>query len=628
MDDDCPWTDERLAAVQTSLRSSGHGFVDGSFGQDRFKWGKLDKVKVHWRRVSELSSTSTLFGDVIDPSSVRQGRIGDCFFIAALSLLCSKPDAIRRLFVTPDINPEGLYCIQFFKQGRWQRVVIDDYLPVRRVVTKGRTSYKFLLGRSTLANVFWVSLVEKAYAKLYGSYRAISGGNVSEALVDLTGTPVHDYSLDATDFKEKQFWAHLLDVCARDRLVGCAMCRPPSADDDDDDDDGQASSPSGIVANHAYSVHSVVRVRIDGKIRRLLQVKNPQGSSTFSGAFSSLTDDARRVLGDAATSQTGGGMFWMTWNEFRREFNRVYVCHWATALSACVQSSWTATTSGGCTDYASCRTNPIFVAAGGVVAIGLQQRDRRFGRPNEPITYPMIGVTILRMPTPPDNPFVITSPDDIVARTSFWNKRDVAIEVGRLEHPVLVMPSTHAPGVTGDFVLNVYTAAGSSASSSSGEPSSIQKRHTDLLSVSCDGEWSAGSGGGPSSATFASNPKFVLSLDPDQQRPPQEPVTVFIGLRQDSPANARAGIGVVVLRRAQYALEALQGPCAALDRTWFEGKTTFTNREEVSRVLTLSPASFPVVIVPCTWAPATSACAFTLTVYGRRPCRLRLQEHR
>lgn len=126
------------------------------------------------------------------------------------------------------------------------------------------------------------------------------------------------------------------------------------------------------------------------------QVKNPQGSSTFSGAFSSLTDDARRVLGDAATSQTGGGMFWMTWNEFRREFNRVYVCHWATALSACVQSSWTATTSGGCTDYASCRTNPIFVAAGGVVAIGLQQRDRRFGRPNEPITYPMIGVTILR----------------------------------------------------------------------------------------------------------------------------------------------------------------------------------------------------------------------------------------
>ena len=36
-------------------------------------------------------------------------------------------------------------------------------------------------------DVFWPSIVEKAYAKLHGSYSILQGGSVADALVDLTG---------------------------------------------------------------------------------------------------------------------------------------------------------------------------------------------------------------------------------------------------------------------------------------------------------------------------------------------------------------------------------------------------------------------------------------------------------
>lgn len=98
----------------------------------------------------------------------------------------------------------------------------------------------------------WVSILEKAYAKLHGSYEALEGGLVQDALVDLTGGAGEEIDMRSAeaqiDLASGRLWSQLLRFKQEGFLLGAGS---PSGSD-------VHVSSSGIVQGHAYSILQVM----------------------------------------------------------------------------------------------------------------------------------------------------------------------------------------------------------------------------------------------------------------------------------------------------------------------------------------------------------------------------------
>lgn len=158
--------------------------------------GKVDAEGASsiWARLSDVSEAAYVFNDY-DPKvkhfgRVFQGGLQNAYFVEALQAISLRPKLAKQLFFHFDVQ-KAIYVVRLYKNGQWARVEIDDFIPSDYMGNPIACQSEYF------PNVLWPTLVEKAYAKVhtrrgvrgtYGGWECIGeGGNVDEALTDLTG---------------------------------------------------------------------------------------------------------------------------------------------------------------------------------------------------------------------------------------------------------------------------------------------------------------------------------------------------------------------------------------------------------------------------------------------------------
>ncbi|NXT10206.1 CAN14 protein, partial [Prunella fulvescens] len=303
-------------------------FTDDTFPADISSIGTGALLKklprnLQWKRPHALHKSPVFYAANKKQLDLCQGLVENCWFLAALEALTFHQDILAA--VVPQNQSferkyAGIFHFRFWHFGEWIDVVVDDRLPVNE-------AGELLFVSSVYKNVFWGALLEKAYAKLYGSYEDLQIGQVSEALVDFTGGVNTRIKLAEAP---PDLWDMLTRATYSRSLMGCQTHLG-------------VSFPSvslsciqttkvlknGLVAGHAYTVTGIRKVTCQYGPENLVRLRNPWGKIEWKGDWSDssykweLLSPKEKIL---LRKKKDDGEFWMSLRDFKIHFVDLVIC--------------------------------------------------------------------------------------------------------------------------------------------------------------------------------------------------------------------------------------------------------------------------------------------------------------
>ena len=309
-----------------------------------------------------------IIGDA-DPSDIKQGTVGDCWLLSAISAMAEFDGAIHALFAnTPGLDEmprdgPNEYVVTLYDLETWEPrdVRVDERLAMNPNRPKN------LLGASPSEDgELWVPYLEKAVAAHCGGWDEIEGGNCPHAWAMLTGckqqytiTKESDgrYAIWGMQHPTSGYWEEQTNSSVRNRGRSMWPMRWPDEGGGGDVDErfdrdqlfakmaawdeahfivgcstegnDDSTKTDGIVDGHAYTVLRSV-VNVAGSGHDLVQVRNPWGSGEFETGMwdddGPGWDEFPDVKAELKPVARDDGVFWMSKEEFFKYFTRVYVC--------------------------------------------------------------------------------------------------------------------------------------------------------------------------------------------------------------------------------------------------------------------------------------------------------------
>uniref|UniRef100_A0A3P8X0X2 Calpain 2, (m/II) large subunit b n=1 Tax=Cynoglossus semilaevis TaxID=244447 RepID=A0A3P8X0X2_CYNSE len=466
------YLNQDFGTLRAQCQSSGKLFCDPMFPTVPESLGFKElgrnsfKIRgVTWKRPTELVSNPEFILGGATRTDICQGALGDCWLLAAIASLTLNEYVMARVVPTDQgfgSDYAGIFHFQFWQFGEWVDVVIDDRLPVK--------DGELMFVHSAEGREFWSALLEKAYAKVNGCYEALSGGSTTEGFEDFTGGIAENFDLQHPPSNLFYIIKKALDAGA---LLGCSIDITSAAD-------SEAVTRQKLVKGHAYSLTGAAEVNYRGRQEKLVRMRNPWGQVEWTGAWSDGSSEWNNVQGECPNANAEDGEFWMSYNDFIRNYSRVEVCtltpdaitddsvkHWSVNK---FDSSWRrGSTAGGCRNHPyTFWMNPQFVIKldeedddpddgvnGCSFVVGLIQKNRRRLRKQGEDMH-TVGFAIYEFhgqrEVHLDKNFFLTHAQTAKSET-FINLREVSTRFRLPPGEYLIVPSTFEPHLNGDFCI-------------------------------------------------------------------------------------------------------------------------------------------------------------------------------
>jgi len=312
------WEDDAVELLQTSVMQiqASPPSLKEDVGANMQHSKMFGRQGVQWTDISSLQHNMSLVNDGIEIipqdgpefDDIQQGQLGDCYFLAALAVIAyNQPAAIEAMFVDRGKWSEGIYTTEW-NIPPWSplRVAVNDLVP-------GANGRVFLSHPND--GVMWPLVLEKSFAKIYGSYMAIAAGNPGQVLKSILKVPVHRYvqGIDAD-----------ADVFAK-MQEGIKNKFPMTF---------ASAGGHGIVAHHAYGILDVSENYLD--YGKCVRVYNPWNFNRYEGTIKNQPSDQ--------------GDYWITYKEYFDVATRTYIAHY---ISDNTMADYTINLNDGVTNMAA-----------------------------------------------------------------------------------------------------------------------------------------------------------------------------------------------------------------------------------------------------------------------------------